>query len=53
MRLDKSLVINELKRMNEFKRLAINTYDSDKLILKIMESYNIEYSQVFENEGEI
>lgn len=53
MHLDKSLVINELKRMNEFKRLAINTYDSDKLILKIMESYNIEYSQVFENEGEI
>ncbi|MDB2116842.1 DEAD/DEAH box helicase family protein [Clostridium paraputrificum] len=53
IRLDKSLVINELKRMNEFKRLAINTYDSDKLILKIMESYNIEYSQVFENEGEI
>ncbi|MBZ4646660.1 MAG: box helicase [Clostridia bacterium] len=46
---DKALVRNELKRIIEFKNLALNPYDSDKLIDDILKAYEL-YSEV---DGEI
>jgi len=41
MNKDKRLVRNELKRIVEFKELALNPYDSDKLINNIVEVYDL------------
>jgi len=38
---EKSLVKNELRRMLEFKRLALNMYDSDKIIEEIVDAYEL------------
>ena len=38
---DRSLVKNELARMEEFKRLAKNPYDTDFLIENLREAYNL------------
>lgn len=46
---DRSLIKNELSRMEEFQRLAENSYDSLQLILKIRDVYNL-YQEDVENE---
>lgn len=43
---DKSLVKNELKRIIEFKDISLNPSYSDKLIDKIMEAYDMNYSEL-------
>ena len=44
---DKSLVKNELKRMEEFQRIADNPYDSMDIIRKIKDAY-----QLYEEDNE-
>ena len=44
---DRSLVKNELARMEEFKRLAKNPYDSDFLIEELREAYNLYEAEMF------
>lgn len=51
VQMDKSLIKNELKRIFEFKRIALNSAESDDLIEKIMEAYNIKYEELFNNDG--
>lgn len=38
---DTALVKNEILRMQEFKRLSMNPYDSDNLILKLIDIYHL------------
>lgn len=38
---EKSLIRNEISRMKEFSRLALNTYDSDDIIYEAKEAYQI------------
>lgn len=38
---EKSMVKNELSRINEFKRLALNPMESDKLIYNIKDTYKL------------
>lgn len=40
-KVEKSLVIKEMKRMYEFGRLAINFYDTDNIIVDLRDAYNI------------
>ncbi|SHI52997.1 Superfamily II DNA or RNA helicase [Anaerovibrio lipolyticus DSM 3074] len=46
---DLSLVKKELNRINEFKRLAINDYDGDRLMSEIIDAYEL-YDYVAELE---
>ena len=48
---EKSLVVREIKRMQEFGRLAINFFDTAKLVDELCDSYNI-YDIDGENEEE-
>lgn len=41
MQKDKTLVVNELKRIIEFKSLACNPYDSDSIIDSIVDTYEL------------
>ena len=38
---DKALVKNEIHRMQEFKRLSLNPYDSDELITRLIDIYHL------------
>ena len=47
---DKSLVINEVKRMIEFSSLSLNPYESDMILEEIKDAYDIDiYSLQKEN----
>lgn len=41
IRSEKSMVRNEVNRMIEFKRLALNRMESDKLIYEIIDTYHL------------
>lgn len=48
--MDKSLLINEVKRLIEFRDLSLNPYESDKLISEIQNAYDLNlYSLKEEN----
>lgn len=38
---DTALVKNEILRMQEFKRLSLNPYDSDDLIIRLIDTYHL------------
>ncbi len=49
MRRDLSLVKNELSRMIEFGRMAINSMDTNKVVWEICDTYNLPYECFDEN----
>lgn len=48
MKRDISLIKNELKRVEEFSRIAMNTMDSDKIIQEIKDTYGLN-EDIFED----
>lgn len=51
IRNDRSLVLNEIRRIYEFKRLALNSSISDSILYEIMEAYNLNYDELLFNKG--
>ena len=49
---EKRLIINELNRVLEFKRLALNPYDSNELIDELVEIYQLYKEPELELYGE-
>lgn len=47
---DKTLILNELKRVNEFGRMSLNPCKADKLIDEIMDIYGLELKDIIEGE---
>lgn len=47
MKKDRTLVVNELKRIIEFKNLARNPYDSDSIVDSIVETYELYKDEEF------
>jgi len=48
IRCEKSMVRNEINRMTEFKRLALNRMESDKLIYDIIDIYHLNENNIDE-----
>lgn len=50
---EKTMVRNEVNRMMEFKRLALNRMDSDKLIYEIIDTYKLNEEDEYGNEFDV
>ena len=48
---EKRMVLNELTRIEDFKKLALNSMESDKLICQIKDSYHL-YDDIIKFEGD-
>lgn len=52
LKFDEALIKNEVRRIIEFKKLAINSFESDKLISELQEAYGIDLYTIEMNKGD-
>lgn len=50
IRCEKTMVRNEVNRMKEFKRLALNRMESDKLIFDLEDTYHLNEEDIYKEE---